>query len=595
MIKGAITAHFKGNYETFYSKYLPQARKIGGDEWQALCPFHDDKVPSLNFNALTGSYYCHGCGKKGWIVHFYAKINNLDTQRDFLKILNSIARDFGISVDDSGPRFVKAYDYTDAQGKPLFQVCRYDPKKFKQRRMNGTGKWIYNLEGVQRVLYRLPEVLKAAEVVIVEGEKDADTVTGLGFCGTTAPMGARKWRPEYSDSLKGKNVVLIPDNDQEGREHMTQVASALRAVAASLKWLDLSDVPSKGDVSDWVKRFGSKEEAVERLSILIDAAPPYSPPKVFTIEDAVMDSTGFCGINLPEKRSFLHPLITEHQIILVSGWRGTGKTWAGLSMADAITKRSVFGPWKVQESVPCLYLDGEMAAQDVRKRLALLCPADGREQPLYIYSDAYANTLGLPRANLLNESWRSTMKRILVTRHVRFFVVDNIASLAGGIDENSKKDWDPINAWLIDLRFAGITTMLLHHVGKEGSQRGTSSREDNIDLSIILKHPQNYQPENGADFIMSFSKTRVSHEDLSLIQETRFTLKQDEHGGLVWSWASVKAAVREETIRMLNQGFSYQDIMEALGISKGRISQIKRDAMEAGILDKQGKIIKGGI
>ncbi len=139
MIKGAITAHFKGNYETFYSKYLPQARKIGGDEWQALCPFHDDKVPSLNFNALTGSYYCHGCGKKGWIVHFYAKINNLDTQRDFLKILNSIARDFGISVDDSGPRFVKAYDYTDAQGKPLFQVCRYDPMKFKQRRMNGTG------------------------------------------------------------------------------------------------------------------------------------------------------------------------------------------------------------------------------------------------------------------------------------------------------------------------------------------------------------------------------------------------------------------------------------------------------------------------
>ncbi len=386
-------------------------------------------------------------------------------------------------------------------------------------------------------------------------------------------MGARKWRPEYSDSLKGKNVVLIPDNDQEGREHMTQVASALRAVAASLKWLDLSDVPSKGDVSDWVKRFGSKEEAVERLSILIDAAPPYSPPKVFTIEDAVMDSTGFA--ESPSGEAVLPPpLITD--IKSFSFPAGGGRERRGrLEHADAITKRSVFGPWKVQESFLFVTWDGEMAAQDVRNACPPLPCRWARTTPLHLFG-CLREHLGTSPANLLNESWRSTMKRILVTRHVRFFVVDNIASLAGGIAENSKKDWDPINAWLIDLRFAGITTMLLHHVGKEGSQRGTSSREDNIDLSIILKHPQNYQPENGADFIMSFSKTRVSHEDLSLIQETRFTLKQDEHGGLVWSWASVKAAVREETIRMLNQGFSYQDIMEALGISKGRISQIKR-------------------
>ena len=142
---------------------------------------------------------------------------------------------------------------------------------------------------MRRVLYRLPEVLKAEEVLIVEGEKDAETVAALGFTVTTSPMGAKKWRPEYSDSLKGKDVVLIPDNDNEGREHMTQVGSALRNIARSIKWLDLPGLPSKGDVSDWVATFSTKEEAAERLAMMIEAAGPYEAPKTYTLEDVVLD------------------------------------------------------------------------------------------------------------------------------------------------------------------------------------------------------------------------------------------------------------------------------------------------------------------
>lgn len=440
----------------------------------------------------------------------------------------------------------------------------------------------------------MPEIIKAQEVIIVEGEKDADTIIALGFTGTTSPMGAKKWREEFNDFLKGKEVVLILDNDNEGREHMALVGASLKGTARSLKWVDLPNLPSKGDITDWAAKFSNKEEAAERLSILIENAQEYNPPKKYTLEDAVLDFQDYNLIELPQKKVILHPIISEQQIILISGWRGVGKSWFALSLLDAITRGESFGPWRAEHSVPCLYCDGEMAAVDTKNRLSSLKSISARQTLLYVYSDAYANHLGLPRANLINESWRMTLKRILLTRQVKLWVLDNIASLAGGIDENSKKEWDPVNAWLLDLRFSGITTVLLHHVNKEGGQRGTSSREDNIDISAILKQPPNYTPEDGADFILSFSKSRVSYEDLPLLQDMRFQLRKDDSDQLIWTWVSVKAETKREVLRMLSDGHSPKEIVENLGISKGRISQIKKDAIEAGIMNRQGKIISDG-
>lgn len=574
-----IKAHFAGHYNAFYGKYLPSIKKIGGQEFSALCPFHDDTNPSFNFNNDNGQFFCHGCGKKGNIIHFFAKLHNLNEKHDFPKILKQIAADFGIPDDEVQPKLVKTYDYLDEEGKLLFQVCRYEPKTFKQRHGNGTGKWIYNLEGIRRVLYRLPDVLKASEVVIVEGEKDSDNVSELGFCGTTCPMGAKKWRPEYSESLKDKDVILVPDNDDEGRTHMLRVAQSLQGIAKSIKWIQLEGLPSKGDISDWIDKFSDKTEAAERLSVLIEAAPIYKPPKKHTIDDIIFPSQDFINIELPERKSYMYPIIGEQQIILLPGFRGVGKTFLALSMADAITAGKDLGPWQARESVPTLYLDGEMAVQDIRSRLRLLNPSDERKSPLYLYSDAYANLLGIPRASLLSESWRSTIKRIISARHIKFFIIDNIASLAAGIDENKKSEWDVVNQWLIELRFTGVTTLLLHHTGKDGNdQRGTSAREDNVDLSILLKRPPNYSPENGADFIVSFSKARVPFEVLKLMQDYRFTLTQDDAGNTVWKYGTAKAEVRKEVQRMLSEGHQYDEIAATLGITKGYISRIKKES-----------------
>jgi len=591
-----IKAHFRGNYKTFYAQYLPTVRRIGGNEYRARCPFpgHEDENPSFNFNNQTGQYCCHGCGRRGDAIHFYAKINDLNTKRDFPKILNGIASDFNIPMESTKKRLIRTYDYTDAQGQTLFQVCRFEPKEFKQRQPDGNGGWIWNLKGLSPVLYRLPEVRKAQEVLIVEGEKDVDNLLALGFTATTCPMGAKKWRPEYNNNLKGKHVVLIPDNDNEGKEHVALVGASLNGTAASLKLLELPGLPSKGDVSDWIATFADKTEAAEKLSVMVENAKPYDPPQRVTLEDAVLDSLDFKALDLPEKRIFLHPWLTEQSITLISGWRGTGKTWLALGLLQAITTGWPFGPWEVQNTAPCLLVDGEMPTSDLRERLRDIGYTPNPENPLFIYCDSFANSLGLPRAHLAHESWRASMKRILTTRKIKVVVLDNIASLASGLDENSKKDWDPINQWLLELRFAGISTIMLHHVGKEGKQRGTSAREDNIDNSLILKRPHDYTPEDGCRFVLHFDKNRVSHEHSTLLADYEFRLTQNEHGQLVWAFGSVRKERRKEIFSLLDGGLSQKDIADTLEIDKGYVSRIKKQAIEAGQLSKHGKLTDEG-
>ncbi len=599
--KEDILGYFGNDFLPFYQKYLPSLKLIGGSEYAALCPFHEDKNPSLNISTETGQYFCHACGKKGDIFHFYGKINSLQTGPDFGKIIRGIASDFGINghAQPKG-QITKTYDYTDAEDKLLFQVCRIEPgrngspKDFRQRRPDGNGGWIYNLKSIEPVLYRLPEVIKAPEIAIVEGEKDANNLSALGLQATTCPMGAGKWRDSYSEALKGKHIVLMPDNDNPGREHMLKVAQSLSGKAASIKMVILPDLPSKGDVTDFINSFPDKTDAAERLAVLIENAEPYIPPKKNTLEDILLDIDDFCKLEIASRVSYLDPWLKEDAIVLESGWRGTGKTFFALGALDAVSRGQSFGPWKCEQPVPCLFLDGEMPPADIIERSHLLRLNGERKAPLIVYSDAYANGLGLPRANLNSDTWRQAMKRVLTTRGIKLLAIDNIASVAGGIDENSRQEWDPINQWLLELRFAGITTMLLHHTGKGGAQRGTSAREDNLDVSIILKSPPDYTPEDGARFICHFSKARVGSSDLSLIQDMEFKLQPDESGRHVWTWGGVKQETRKQILTLLDEGMQQADVSKHLGISKGQVSKVRSKAIKDGYLTEKNKLSQSG-
>lgn len=171
----------------------------------------------------------------------------------------------------------KVYAYRDERGQVLFEAVRYrDPKGFSQRVPLGDGKYAYNLGDVRKLLYRLPELIEADPddlVVIVEGEKDVDRLRALEFIATCNPMGAGKWRPEYSEWLRGRRVAILPDNDQPGRDHAERVARSLEGIAAEVKVVELPNLPEGGDVSDFLDGGGS----VDQLGVMLFKAPPRVP------------------------------------------------------------------------------------------------------------------------------------------------------------------------------------------------------------------------------------------------------------------------------------------------------------------------------
>ena len=173
---------------------------------------------------------------------------------------------------------VAIYDYRGEHGRLLFQVVRKPGKKFVQRRPDPAtpGRWLWNLGNVGRVLSRLPE-LNAADpalpVLIPEGEKDADRLRSLGLIATCNPGGAGKWRAAYSEALRGRDVVLLPDNDEAGRKHAETVGQSLAGIARSVRIVSLPDLAEKADVSDWLDGGGT----IDQLAALIAATPKAAP------------------------------------------------------------------------------------------------------------------------------------------------------------------------------------------------------------------------------------------------------------------------------------------------------------------------------
>lgn len=224
-----------------------QKVKRHGQGYEALCPAHEDSTPSLSVNPGK-----HG----GTVLHCHAGCSPDD-----------VCRAIGLTLADlmppkvengNGKRIDATYDYTDENGVLLYQVVRYVPKEFRQRQPAIDGGWQWKMEGVRRVLFRLPHVLAAKAqgdtIYLTEGEKDALALVDLGLCATTHAGGAGKWREEYTRTLTDCHVVMVPDQDEAGRKHCELVAAQLTPYVASFQ---VANLPHK-DAAEWISRGGTR-------------------------------------------------------------------------------------------------------------------------------------------------------------------------------------------------------------------------------------------------------------------------------------------------------------------------------------------------
>ena len=247
----------------------------GGQRITAKCPAHADKNPSLSVARGTEQavvFRCHaGCDPDDVIAALRLEWSDLMEDDD---------------EDNERPaqrRIEAVYRYVDERGAPLFEVVRFDPKDFRQRRADGT----WTMAGVRRVPYKLSTVIAAVQagqtVYVCEGEKDVHAVEQEGAVATTNPGGALKWLDDYDRFFAGADVIIVGDDDQPGHRHVLDVERHLKPVAKSVKVV----LPVAG-AKDVAEHLGRGLGLDDLRPFVADTRPPtrdWEPPTPLGVVD----------------------------------------------------------------------------------------------------------------------------------------------------------------------------------------------------------------------------------------------------------------------------------------------------------------------
>lgn len=351
-----------------------------GRSGNACCPAHEDRHPSLSISEGDGGkvlVHCHtGCDQDAVIEalrdrHLWPE--NQPTPQ--LRVRRSSSENgvhYDVPTRPEPLHEVAVYDYRDEHGRLLFQALRYEnPKTFKQRQVLEGGSFVWNLDGVRRIPYRLPELLSApadAVVYVPEGEKDVDRLISQGLVATCNPMGAGKWLPEFAEYLRGHPVVVLPDNDDAGRNHGDDIRSSLIGVASSARTVILPGLAPGGDVSDWLDSGHTVDELV---TIVNGEREPRL--RFLTAEELLLGDPVPVPwlIHAPPADDGIVPggLLAAGDTGIVGAASGTGKTWVGAEISFSLaTATMLFDAFDVVRPCRVMIVDEESSGWLLRKR-----------------------------------------------------------------------------------------------------------------------------------------------------------------------------------------------------------------------------------
>jgi 5S rRNA maturation endonuclease (ribonuclease M5) len=423
----------------------------------------------------------NGKPSKAQLELSHAQYDSNDTALDTARKVRCLGR--GMDVSDQ-PEVARVYSYADENGKPLFEVVRYDPKAFKQRRPNGKGGYIWRLDGVRRVLYRLPQVLDAVvhgkPVYICEGEKDVEALEAGGAIATCNSGGAGSeangynWCTEYSQALAGADVVVVADADAPGRAHAAHVARALAGVARTVRVVEAAEGKDAADhlaagytLQEFVEA-GPEEAAIVMLGEPDDARSAFIDWTAFWNRDRDDAEWVYADV-LARGRG--HALYASHKL---------GKSLFMLFVAAALATGS--------EPIVVVYLDYEMTEADVHDRLEDMgygAASDlSRLRYALLPTLAPLDTVGgadelMRLVDGVQDEWPD---------HHLVVIIDTISRAVVG-QEDKADTWRAFyNNTGIALKRRGITWARLDHSGKDTTkgQRGSSGKGDDVDVVWAL-------------------------------------------------------------------------------------------------------------
>lgn len=363
------------------------------------------------------------------------------------------------------------YSYLDEHGRLAYVAVRYDypdgTKDFKQKRPDGKGGWIWNLQEVTRIPYRLPELLKAppgSTVYVCEGEKAAEAAAHLGVIATTNVCGAGKWTESCNPSHKGHHVIILPDNDAKGRDHAQKVAKQLAGIAASVRIVNLPRLPEKGDIVEWIASGGTKE----RLLQFVDLAPNLAPAATSS-KPTTMTLKALMSMQL-KPMQWVIPGILPEGLTLLCGKPKLGKSWMGLGIGlDTASGGYALGKKQVERG-EVLYLALEDNERRLQSRVSTV-----------LASERYQNS-GIPDGIEIATTWprigEGGIEQIeqWIGEHpgVRLIIVDTWAKLAPKAQGRQRAQYEEDYEALTPLKALAdkhrIAILAVHHLRKMGSE-----------------------------------------------------------------------------------------------------------------------------
>ncbi len=539
--------HFKDFYETYVESPV-----ISGEQVNGRCPFHEDRKPSFSASLMTGLWTCHaGCGSGN--AHDFA-IKNKSDEKEVPFLFDNVIH------------YIESiYRYRDENKKSLYDVVRFTPKTFRFRRKVDDEKYVWNSKGVSHVLYQLPRLIRAIKkgrkVFLVEGEKDVRNLLSLKLVATTSPKGAGKWHPDYSRYFNQADVVLLPDNDEEGQKHMQQVAESLSGYAKSIKIVPLPLLPPKGDVSDWIDAGGDKQKLLE----LVKKAPIWSSTTTNIIPSGGGNNEPVLVTDLINQYKNSGELkinwlwdsfIPKGSKVLLTGFPKSGKSTFCRHLVTAIANGLPFAGFETTKT-KILWIGLEEPTRDTIQRFEKL--------------GASENLLYLSRPFNDSKEDIQRLKKWVLEKQIGLVVIDTLDKYWRVQDENSASQTVASLSGLIDLtQSTNVTVILIHHIrkapGRDGSDiRGSSAIFGTVDVSLTLRRDK--------DPIRKL-ETQARYDQIpeALILE----LKDDGYH------SQYPEELKLQKLKLIRQGLSDKpqtagEISNKVGISESSVRRFLRD------------------
>ncbi len=479
------------NFRSFYQEFIPSLKINGKAQAMGLCPFHDDKNPSLSVNIETGLYHCFACDAKGDVFTFYQNLKAVD----FPTALKQIGESIGVADTLIKWRVVAKFEYQNTEGGILYVKERIEPgrngraKEFIFKHLEG-DKWVTG-RGGEAVIYNLSLVLKSKYVFITEGEAKADLlVRQFNLTTTCLDSGAQSpFKDGYLKYFEGKEIIILPDNDTPGKQYADRIASALYGKVKAIKIVELPGLKETEDIINWVNSYRDSKETEEikdELFALIESTAEWQPAKNKSTQ------TGMTLIRLddllkePEESVswLVENILPSGGFSVLASKPKVGKSTLARNLALCVAKGEPFLNKTISKGSVIYYALEEKRAE-VKKHFKDM-GANGTED-IYIY------TGGTPVDAI------EQIRKVVESIKPALITIDPLFRLTKIKDGN---DYAQVTAALDPLlrlaRDTGTHVLCVHHTNKGQGQGGDSvlgstAIFSSVDTLLLMKRHEEYR------------------------------------------------------------------------------------------------------